>query len=316
MKYLFSILSLLILWPGCRPEEELADAYGNFEAVTTIVSAEGNGRLLSLKVEEGQVLQAGQLIGLIDTVQLHLQRQQLSAQMKVIPQKLQDAAPDVAVLEDQRRNLLRELERLEKLVAAKAAPSKQLDDLKGELVVLDQRMLAVRQKTKDVNRGILSEQSPIEARIASIDDQIRRCYIYNPVSGTVLYKLAEPSEMTAFGAPLYKIASLDTLTLRAYAGAAQVQQMKIGQQVMVLVDDGADGFRNLNGRISWIAAEAEFTPKTIQTKEERINLVYAVKVEVPNADGRLKIGMPAEVWLDTQRDFARRNPKQEDNGSH
>ena len=124
------------------------------------------------------------------------------------------------------------------------------------------------------------------------------------------------SEMTAFGAPLYKIASLDTLTLRAYAGAAQVQQMKIGQQVMVLVDDGADGFRNLNGRISWIAAEAEFTPKTIQTKEERINLVYAVKVEVPNADGRLKIGMPAEVWLDTQRDFARRNPKQEDNGSH
>ncbi len=316
MKYLFSILSLLILWPGCRPEEELADAYGNFEAVTTIVSAEGNGRLLSLKVEEGQVLQAGQLIGLIDTVQLHLQRQQLSAQMKVIPQKLQDAAPDVAVLEDQRRNLLRELERLEKLVAAKAAPSKQLDDLKGELVVLDQRMLAVRQKTKDVNRGILSEQSPIEARIASIDDQIRRCYIYNPVSGTVLYKLAEPSEMTAFGAPLYKIASLDTLTLRAYAGAAQVQQMKIGQQVMVLVDDGADGFRSLNGRISWIAAEAEFTPKTIQTKEERINLVYAVKVEVPNADGRLKIGMPAEVWLDTQRDFARRNPKQEDNGSH
>jgi HlyD family secretion protein len=291
---LFSLLIVFLLLSACKEEEKTSDAYGNFEAVSTIVSAEANGRLLLLNVEEGQKMKKGELIALIDTTNLHLQKLQLQATINTLPKKLRDASPDIAVLEDQKRNLLREIDRVEKLLKDKAATQKQLDDLKGELVVVDQRIEAAKSQTQIANRGILSEQEPMVAQIATLEEQIRKSYVYNPIDGTVLTKLAEPSEVVRFGSPLYKIANLEYLDLRAYASGIQLQDIKIGQKVKVLIDAPEQSFHELSGEIIWIAENAEFTPKTIQTKEERVNLVYAFKARVTN-DGKLKIGMPAEV---------------------
>ncbi|MEZ4963236.1 MAG: HlyD family efflux transporter periplasmic adaptor subunit [Saprospiraceae bacterium] len=288
------VFSTLVLFASCQPEESGADAYGNFEATSTVVGAEANGRLLFLKAEEGQFLKAGELIALVDTTQLHLQMLQLQATIETLPQKLREAEPDVAVLEDQKRNVIRERDRVKLLLKDKAATPKQLDDMNGEIEVLEQRIAAARRSVQVANRGILSEQKPVAAQVDVLKEQLQKCYIYNPITGTVLTKLSEPSEVVGFGTPLYKIADLSSLTLRAYASAVQLQNIKIGQQVQVRVDDGENGYRELPGTITWIAGEAEFTPKTIQTKEERVNLVYALKVEVKN-DGTLKIGMPGEV---------------------
>ena len=291
---LFSLLMILLLLSACKEEEASSDAYGNFEAVSTIVSSEANGRLLYLNVEEGQKLKKDELIALVDTTNLHLQKLQLQATINTLPKKLRDARPDIAVLEDQKRNLLREIDRLEKLVKDKAATQKQLDDLTGELEVVNQRIEAAKSQTQIANRGILSAQEPIAAQIVILEEQIRKSYIYNPIDGTVLIKLAELSEVVGFGSPLYKIANLEYLDLRAYASGIQIQDIKIGQKVKVLIDAEEETFHELSGEIIWIAENAEFTPKTIQTKEERVNLVYAFKIRVAN-DGKLKIGMPAEV---------------------
>lgn len=291
---LFSLIMILLFLSACKEEEKTSDAYGNFEAVSTIVSSEANGRLLFLNVEEGQKMKKGELIALVDTTNLHLQKLQLQATINTLPKKLRDASPDIAVLEDQKRNLVREIDRVEKLLKDKAATQKQLDDLKGELVVVNQRIEAAKSQTQIANRGILSEQEPMVAQITTLEEQIRKSYVYNPIDGTVLTKLAEPSEVVGFGSPLYKIANLDYLDLRAYVSGIQVQDIKIGQKIKVLIDAPEGTFHELTGEIIWIAENAEFTPKTIQTKEERVNLVYAFKARVAN-DGKLKIGMPAEV---------------------
>lgn len=279
---------------SCQETASLSDAYGNFEATEVVVSSESNGRLLTLNVEEGQVLEAGQFAALVDTTQLHLQKLQLLATMQTLPKKLREADSDIAVLEDQKRNLIRERDRVKLLLEDKAATPKQLDDLNGEIAVVEQRINATKRTVQVANRGVLAEQEPLTAQIKTIENQLRKSYIYNPIAGTVMTKLAEPSEVVGFGTPLYKIANLDYLLLRAYASAVQIQQAKVGQQVKVLIDAGEDGYRELTGEITWIANESEFTPKTIQTKEERVNLVYAFKVKVKN-DGTLKIGMPGEV---------------------
>jgi len=293
-KFFISIL-LLLFFTSCEEQEERADAYGNFEATTTTISAEAGGRLLFLQVEEGKPLEAGTLIGLVDTTQLHLQRKQIEASIGTLPKKLKTALEDIKVLENQKSNLIRERDRVQRLVEKKAATSKQLDDLNGEILVLDQRMAAIRSQTQTANRGILAEKEPMLAQIAILDEQIRKSYIYNPIKGRVLTKLAEPSEIVRYGSPLYRIADLDTMTLRVYVGAVPLQDLKIGQEVEVLIDKGVGEYQSLKGTLYWIAEEAEFTPKTIQTKEERVNLVYAVKIRVPNSSGLLKIGMPAEA---------------------
>lgn len=293
------MMPLLFLLPlaACQETETRSDAYGKFEAREVIVSAEANGKLIQFDVAEGQQLQAGQLVGLIDTTLLHLQREQLRAKIQAVTGKTQDAEPQVRVLQERKQNLLREERRLKALIADKAAPAKQLDDLQGQIEVVNKEIDAIRAQSKTANRGILSEIAPIEAQIEVVQEQIRRSYIYNPVSGTVLLQLAEPHEMTASGKPLYTIAPLKELELRAYVSGAQLPQLKLGQEVTVLVDQDADNNRNLTGKISWIADEAEFTPKTVQTKEERVNLVYAFKVKVKN-DGTLKMGMPGEVLFE------------------
>lgn len=298
MKYPSSlwVLATLVLLQACKPETPLADAYGNFEAREVLVSSEVSGRLLQFSVEEGQFLEAGTLVGLVDTIPLHLRRRQLQASMHALQLKTQDAAPQIQVYEAQYHNLLREIARLEVLLKSNAATPKQLDDLKGQAEVVQKQIQAARSQEKTANRAILAELDPLETQLLQLEDQIARCYIFNPVSGTVLIKMSEPSEMIAAAKPLYKIANLDTMTLRAYFSGDQLPYLKIGDTVDVLIDADKKTNRALQGTISWIAAQAEFTPKIVQTKNERVNLVYAVKIMVKN-DGALKIGMPAEVNL-------------------
>lgn len=289
------IFTLPIFLLACEPTAERADAYGNFEATVTTVSAEASGRLLFFSVEEGQRLDQNAYVGLVDTTIMDLQRRQLMASIGTLPKKMRTADPDIRVLQDQRSNLIRERDRIKKLVAAKAATPKQLDDLNGEIEVVDQRIQAAERQTQVANRGILAEKDPLLAQVDLLDEQIRKAYLFNPVAGTVLTKLAEASEIVGVGSPLYRIASLDTLVLRAYAGSVQLQSVRVGQEVNVRVDQGEENYRSYEGKVVWISDQAEFTPKTIQTKEERVNLVYATKITVPNPDGTLKIGMPAEV---------------------
>lgn len=295
---LFILLSLM----ACQPEEEKADAYGNFEADPTIIGAEANGRLLYLRVEEGDQLEAGKLVGLIDTTQLHLQKLQIKASISALGSKTRSPLPEIEVLREQNRSLEREKARVEALLADKAATPKQLDDIQAQIDVVARQIEAARQRVSDNNRSILSEADPMYAQLAVLDEQIRKCYIYNPMAGTVLTKTAKGNEMAGFGTPLYRIAALDTLTLRAYFSASQLSMIRLGQEVEVLIDQPDENpMRAYRGTIAWIASEAEFTPKTIQTREERVNLVYAAKIDVPNSDGMLKIGMPAEVWFTSQK---------------
>ncbi len=299
MNKLSSLCLALVLF-GCQDEGQRSDAYGNFEATTVLVSAEAPGPLLSLAATEGQILQQGQMVALVDTTVLHLQREQVRATISTLPRKLQNSLAEIAVLEKQQANLERERDRVARLVEKKAATPKQLDDLNGELVVIQQQIGAVRANTSTANQAILSEKEPLLAQIALLDEQIRRAYVYNPTAGTVLTKMAEPGEMVNTGSPLYRVGKLDTLTLRAYTTASLLQSVQIGQTVEVLIDEGQEDYRRLSGTISWVADQAEFTPKTIQTKEDRVNLVYAIEVAVPNSDGLLKIGMPAEVNFQQQ----------------
>lgn len=287
---------MILLFSACQTEEPLADAYGNFETSPVMVGAEANGRLLFLQVEEGQRLIAGELVGLIDTLAIHLQMEKLLANKKALGQKVQEAEPEIQVLQKQKQNLIREQKRVEALLKDQAATTKQLDDIKGQIQVIDQQIAAVQRKTSLANRAILSEKGPVDAQLNLLRDQKQRCFIYNPITGTVVNKLAEASEIKGFGSPLYRIASLDTMTLRAYVTGGQLGNISLGAQVTVRVD-GEEGVpRDYSGQISWVATQAEFTPKIIQTKEERVNLVYAIKVRVAN-DGFLKTGMPAEVWF-------------------
>ena len=293
---LLAVLALGLLLSACQTKESLADAYGNFETTPILVGVETPGRLLFLNVEEGQRLIKGELVALIDTMPVHLQMEKLLASKLALGQKIQESKPEIEVLQQQKQNLIREQKRVEALLKEKAATTKQLDDIKGQIQVLDQQMMAIQSKTKLANRAILSERGPVDAQLNLLQDQKQRCFIYNPISGTVVNKLAETSEVKGFGSPLYRIASLDTLVLRAYVTGTQLGRISLGEEVTVRIDAAEGTTRDYSGQISWVASQAEFTPKIIQTKEERVNLVYAIKVRVAN-DGYLKTGMPAEVWF-------------------
>lgn len=290
-----SLFAVLLLLFSCQDEGTRSDAYGNFEATSVLVSSEASGPLLQFEVAEGQVITKGQFVGLVDTTLLHLQRNQVKATIGTLPRKLQNSLAEIAVLKRQQVNLERERDRVARLVEKKAATPKQLDDLNGELDVLQNQIAAVQANTNTANGAILAEKQPLLAQVELLDEQIRRAYLFNPVSGTILTKVAEQGEMVNIGSPLYRIGKLDTMTLRAYTTSTLLQNVAIGQTVEVLVDNGTEAYRSLQGIVRWIAEQAEFTPKTIQTKEDRVNLVYAFEVAVPNSEGTLKIGMPAEV---------------------
>lgn len=296
MKCPIFIAMTLIAAAGCGNGEPESDAYGNFRATETTISAQTAGQLLAFTADEGRVLQAGQVVGLVDTTQLALSRAQVRASRDAVRSRIAGVLAQIEVLETQRDVALREKERVEQLLRDQAATPKQLDDLDGQLRVLDRQVQSIRTQ----NATILGEIAALDAQIALIDDQIRRSILLNPVAGTVLIAHTEPFEQTAPGRPLYTIANLDTLELRAYITGAQLPQVRIGQEVEVLID-GADGAISTQaGEVVWIASEAEFTPRTIQTREERVNLVYAIDIRVPNPDGTLKIGMPGEVRWDSR----------------
>ncbi len=281
---------------GCNGDNGLADAYGNFESDDVIVSAEASGRLLRFGADEGDRLGSGVVVAVVDTTQLVLERAQLVAQRRAIRARMPGVVAQVDVLQEQRDIALRDRERLKNLVAEGAATQKQLDDVDGQLRVLDRQMASVRTQ----NPPLVAELDVVSTRLAQIDDRIARSTVVNPVEGTVLLTYAEQSELTGAGQPLYKIAPLDTVYLRAYISGAQLSRIAIGQEVTVAIDRDATSESNLTGIVTWVSDQAEFTPKLIQTKEERVNLVYAFKVRVANPDGRIKLGMPGEVWLSNE----------------
>lgn len=328
MMRLFLFIFLPFILQACSGSRADFDASGIFEAEEVIISSELSGQLLYFLPEEGMHLLAGQTVGRIDCEGLQLQKEQAEAGLGGLYEKKAEAGPQVSVLEEQLnaqesqievlreelRVLQREEQRLQNLVEADAAPSKKLDDLSGNVKVLEKKIAAGEHQQKVIrqqieahrrsvaiqNRGLLSEEEPMRKQVARLADQLQRCTLTNPMAGTVLLTYAEEYEMAAPGKPLYKIAKLDTMLLRAYVTGDQLSGLQLGQRVEVLVDDGGNAYRRLPGHISWIAEEAEFTPKTIQTREERANLVYALKVRVPN-DGLLKIGMYAEVDLHLEK---------------
>lgn len=285
--------SLLAL-SACTSNRDVFDASGTFEAIETIVSAEAAGRLEQFDVTEGQHVQAGQLLGIIDTTQLAMRREQLQAQIDAVLSKRPNVAAQLAALQEQLRVAIREHDRVKRLREADAATPKQLDDVSAQVDVLHKQIDALRSSLGVTTQGLESETRPLVAQIGQIDDQLSRCRILAPMSGTVLTSYAERFEMTAPGKPLFKMADISTMTLRAYITGAQFSKIKLRQAVTVHVDNGPDSYRTYTGVVTWISDKAEFTPKTIQTTDERANLVYAVKINVPN-DGTLKIGMYGEV---------------------
>lgn len=283
------LFSLFLL--ACATEEK-ADGYGNFEATEITISAEANGKLAFLHVEEGQQVKMGEVIGLVDTLQLYLNKQQLLAVKKTIASKSGGVWTQVQVLEEELKSAKIEQERVQNMFDDNAATQQQLDQANTRVDVLKKKIKSVESQ----NAPIINEGKAVEAQVAQVEEQLAKSIITNPIKGTVLIKYAEPGEVVAFGKPLYKIADLSTMELRAYISETQLSDIKIGQDVIVKVD-AKNEMKDYNGKISWISSVAEFTPKIIQTKEERVNLVYAVKVQVTN-DGGLKIGMPAELWID------------------
>lgn len=293
MKQIYNSIAALLVTTllSCTGNGNKADGYGNFEATETTISAEANGKLLTFSVEEGNVLDKNQLVGVIDTVQLSLKRDQLLASKNTIFSKSRNVLSQREVLKEQLRVAQNDQNRIANLVKANAATTKQLDDINGQISIINEQMKSVESQ----NAPIVNEVKSIEVQVQQIEDQIEKSVIQNPAKGTVLVKYAEPNEITAFGKPLYKIADLDEMILRVYISENQLANLKVDQEVTVKIDD-ADSMKSYQGQISWISDSAEFTPKIIQTKEERVNLVYAVKIRVKN-DGSLKIGMPAEMWL-------------------
>lgn len=290
------LLALVIgfTFSSCKKNETNFDATGTFEATETIISSEANGKIVSLNILEGQNLEANQVIGAIDSLQLHLKKEQLLAQIKAILSKRPDAGKQIATLESQIATAKREKVRFEKLVKAEAATTKQLDDIDAQIEMLSKQLEALQSSLSITTTGLQGETLPVFPQIAQLSDQLEKCKLINPIKGTVLSKYAEKNEIAMQGKALYKIADLTNLTLRAYVTGVQLPTIKIGQEVKIFIDNGADKYKEMKGTITWISDKAEFTPKTIQTKEERANLVYALKINVAN-DGFLKIGMYGEV---------------------
>lgn len=283
----FASLGLL----SCNTENNRADGYGNFEATEITISAEQNGKLMSFHIQEGQELTKGDFVGIIDTITLSLKREQLVIAKDVIAAKSRGVLSQIDVLKAQMEAAEINKIRVENLLRENAGTQKQLDDITSEMDVIKQQIISVEIQ----NSPVVNELKSIDVQIKLIEDQIQRSKIINPIDGTVLIKYAEPSEMTSFGKPLYKIADLNIMQLRVYISENQLPSIKIGQEVNVKIDAN-EGMNSYAGVITWVASEAEFTPKIIQTKEERVALVYAVKIAVKN-DGSIKIGMPAELWV-------------------
>lgn len=282
---------LLIVMAGGCGNNEKSDAYGQFEAVETTVSAKVSGELLSFTASEGETIAAGKKVAVIDTVQLNLKKDELRSQREAIEAKIVTIDAEIAVQQQKLQTAQKNLHRILAMRKDSAATEQQLDDVQGNVQMMQKQIQALDTQKKSVHAEVKS----IDARLNQIEQQLDDAHVVNPVNGTVLTTYVEPHELVGQGQPLYQIANLDTLELRAYVSGAQLPSIALGQSVEVLVDENAEENQRLSGKISWIASQAEFTPKMIQTKEERVTQVYALKIKVPNPDGILKIGMPGEV---------------------
>ena len=299
---------IIFLLASCNRNKNDFDAAGTFEADEVIVSTLASGKILYLHLDEGSVLAKDSIVGQVDPTDLSLQKEQVEASIRALGEKTSSAAPQIKLLQDQLavqqtqlNNQEHERVRIENLLKEDAATRKQLDDINFQIAATKKQMEVTKQQISvqkanisTQNRGILSEGKPLEKRSEQLQAQLDKTNIKNPVNGTVIAKYAEAGEMASSGKAIYKIADLSVLTLRAYVTGDQLPQIKLGQTVSVFVDSTAKTYKKLPGTITWISDKAEFTPKTIQTKDERANLVYAIKIKVKN-DGYLKMGMYGEV---------------------
>ena len=288
------LIVIYSLFVGCSGSKNDFEASGTFEAEETIISAEATGVIRQFDVEEGQELTAGQIVGYIDSTQLYLKKRQLESQIRALQGRKPNIAVQLSSLQAQLQTAQTERTRLEKLVAGDAATRKQLDDVNAQIEVLKKQINAQQSSLKISSDGISDDVATLQVQIEQIEDQLAKHRLTAPQNGTVLAKIAKVNELTTVGKPLYKIADLQNITFRAFVTSAQLTQLKIGQNVRVFADFGEKKRREYKGTISWISDKSEFTPKTIQTQDERANLVYAVKITVKN-DGYLKIGMYGEV---------------------
>jgi len=290
------LLANVLLLASCATREADVDATGAFEAREVVVSAEGSGRILAFPVEEGQILDSGAFAASIDSVQPRLKRMQFLKSRGAVLARRPDVGKQIAAIEQQIATARTERRRIESLLAADAANRKQLDDIDGQIAVLARQLDAQKSALQTSDRGITEESDALSIQAAQIDDQLAKCRVVNPLRGTVLEKYAEAGEFASPGKALYRIADLDRMVLRAYVVASQLSSAKVGQKVTVFSEAGEGEDRRYEGTISWISDRAEFTPRTILTRDERENLVYAVKVSVKN-DGYLKIGMYGSLRL-------------------
>jgi len=293
-KYTVLSLGLVLSLSSCRKSNADMDASGTFEATEVIVSSEANGKIIRFDVQEGQDLKAGQNLGYIDTVQLYLRRKQLLASIQAAQTRKPDVNVQIAALQQQLTTAKSEKIRVENLLKANAANQKQLDDINAQIEVFQKQLHASRITLESSRNGINDESDALKMQVAQIEDQLQKSYIISPINGTVLVKYAETGELAMQGKALFKIADIQNMTLRAYVTADQLAQLKVDQTVDVNAEFGSEDNKAYQGKIEWISSKAEFTPKTIQTRDERANLVYAVKVAVKN-DGNLKIGMYGSI---------------------
>jgi len=288
------IATVLIFQLACNNKKNNFDASGSFETEETIISAEASGVIKSFQLDEGQELKAGTLIGYIDSTQLYLKKKQLMAQITAMMSRKPNVSVQLASLQEQLKTAQKEQTRIVNLVKGDAATTKQLDDVNASIEVL-KKQIAAQRSTLDIStEGIDKDATPLQTQIEQLNDQLSKCQIVNPINGTVITKYTEQSEMASPGKALYKIADLSNMLLRTYITGNQLPLVKINQKVTVLTDNGTGGYRETEGIVTWISDKAEFTPKTIQTKDERANMVYAIKVKVKN-DGTYKIGMYGEI---------------------
>ena len=280
----------LLLLTACSSGTPKYDATGTFEATDVIVSAEASGKLLSFDIEEGAALKAGQQVGIIDTIQLYLKKLQLEASVKSVEGQRPDIIKQVAATKEQIVQAKRERDRVANLLRVGAANQKQLDDAESLLGVLQKQLVAQNSTLKNSDQSLTWQSSSVGIQVAQIEDQLSKCHITSPLTGTVLAKYAEAGELAAPGTPLFKVADMEQIYLRAYITSEQLADVKLGQKATVYADYGDDIRKEYPGVVTWISESSEFTPKTILTKNERANLVYAVKIAVKN-DGMLKIGM-------------------------
>lgn len=289
-----SLLALALAMTACGKGNKAYDASGVFESTEVTISAEGNGKIMSLGIQEGDRLEAGAVVGCIDTVQLFLSKVQLEASRRAVGSGRLNISRQIAALESQIVKQRQELDRFTKLEQAGASNRKQVEDIQAQLDILERQLAAQKESLQNANSNVSGQADALEAQIAQLEDRIRKCVITSPVSGTVLAKYSEAGELAVQGRALFKVADLENIRLRAYITADQLTNIKLGQAVKVYADQGTSGRKEYAGTLVWISDKAEFTPKTIQTRDERANLVYAVKIAVKN-DGLIKLGMYGEV---------------------